>query len=163
MIIRYLKVSDSKISCPNVQIRRKEPMADKEYEEVDIIPTYDIDSQFKKIRDTNRSQLNNKISTLLNYLEIIPGKNSIFPSVGVRDLLSRIPYSPNVDALMAIISNKITQDLGFEVDVEMERDIRDMTHIIVNMTVGGLPGLLKFSVSNDQGVARFINPRYLDQ
>ncbi len=99
----------------------------------------------------------------MNYLEIIPGKNSIFPSVGVRDLLSRIPYSPNVDALMAIISNKITQDLGFEVDVEMERDIRDMTHIIVNMTVGGFPGLLKFSVSNDQGVARFINPRYLDQ
>ena len=125
---------------------------------VDFIPKISSTGDFKKITDYSILTANNKVSTLMNFLEMIRGRNSVFPEFGGYQELLKIPYSEDADAVSARISNAISTQLTFQVKVDYELN-SDGDMISLTLTVEGLPQNIKMDVERNRKHLRFVNPR----
>lgn len=130
-------------------------------EMVDIVPILSPTGDFRHITDDNTYNNNNKVSTLFNLLEFVPGKNSLYPDMGIYTLLNSIPYAENLDSIISQISSELSKFLNFTVDVSYERDKSNEENIILNFNITGLPGTLKVDAKRTNGSTKIVNPRYI--
>lgn len=128
---------------------------------VDIIPRYSPIGQFTKISDKHAFGMNNKVNTLLNYIQSIEGHNSMYPKLGAFKLLNSIPYTQDLNLLMSKISSRLSNDLDMSLEVTYDKDPKKMDFIILNIEVLGLPGILQVDVKKSDDVFKIINPRYI--
>jgi len=129
---------------------------------VDIVPKYNSLSQFTKITDRDLFQMNNKVSTLLNFLSFNEGLNGIFPSMGAYKQLQTIPFSENVNDIVNAISSNIRQHLQMETNMTWEPDPKDESMAILKITVEDLPGYLSFNLKRQGTFVKLINPKYVN-
>lgn len=127
---------------------------------VDFIPKLSATGDFKKITDYTFANYNNKVSTLLNFLVMIRGTNSIFPELGGYNTLCEIPYSENTQSVVQDLMNKIGEQLDFPVEVEYELS-EDGNLANISMTVDNLPKQLKLDVKRTKNLVKLINPRLI--
>ncbi|MBR1818226.1 MAG: hypothetical protein IJ772_05180 [Bacilli bacterium] len=127
---------------------------------VDFIPKISATGDFKKITDHDLANYNNKVSTLLNFLVMIRGKNSIFPNLGGYNTLCEIPYSESPNAVVAELSSLIGQQLDFPVEFEYELT-NDGNLLSISMTVDNLPKQIKMDVRSSKRAIKLINPRLI--
>ncbi len=125
---------------------------------VDFIPKISTTGDFKKITDNNLLTSNNKVSTLLNYLEMVAGRNSIFTDFGAYQELMSIPFTEDAEIAANRISHAISSQLAFQVSVSFETN-DDKDHIELTVTVEGLPQNLKLDMERNRKWVRFVNPR----
>jgi len=126
---------------------------------VDIIPKISPVGGFTKIYDSSPYNFNNKVMTLLNYLEYEENKNSIFPDMGGYRTLYKIPYSEKPENVVMELSTKISKFLNFSIEISYEYE--ENKDIVLNFTIANLPGELKMNMRNVDGFVKLVNPRYI--
>ena len=127
---------------------------------VDFIPKISTTGDFKKISDYSLFTANNRVSTLLNYLEMVSGRNSIFPNFGGYQELISIPYSENPDAAVSALSSSISVNLTFSVNVDYKLDEKKEI-MNITLTVDGLPQSIMMDAERSKDRIRFVNPRLI--
>ena len=125
---------------------------------VDFMPKISTTGDFKKITDSNLLVANNKVSTLLNHLEMVAGRNSIYTDFGCYQDLVNIEFSEDPEKSAAAISQKISHDLNFPVSVDFNFDENDEI-MNVELTVDNLPQKIQMEADKSRRRVRFINPK----
>ena len=130
---------------------------------VDIVPIISSTGGYKKISDSDLYNNNNKVSTLLNFLEYCDTKNSIYPEMGIYLLLNSLSYSEDPESIVNQMSDQITKFLGFTVGVSYEYETRSYgdQNIILSFSITGLDGSIQVGTKSTNKGIKLVNPKYI--
>lgn len=130
---------------------------------VDIIPKITMTGQYLKLTDRNLYNFNNKINTLLNFIEYTEGNSAMFPRMGGYEKINSIAYNDNIELIMENLTSSCDEYLDFHVSFSYKQDPIDEDKIIVSSELTGLPGSIDFDMNRKEKWVKLVNPRYVKE
>ena len=120
---------------------------------VDIVPEFGIDGDFKKISEYDFAAFNAKVLPVITLLLMEEGTNQLFPRMGLRTTLVKIPYSTRqeVTAILNEVQQQLDKYSGVSTSVSIDEDKSDWIEgsITIGIDISGVPGTLSIGVNKE--------------
>lgn len=118
---------------------------------VDIVPEFGISGDFKKISEYDFAAFNAKVLPVITLLLMEEGSNQLFPHMGLRTTLVKIPYSTKqeVTALLNEVQMQLDKYSRVSTSVHIDEEKTDWIEgdLVIGIEISGVPGTLSIGVN----------------